>query len=111
MDTPAKPAPPPEPEATLPTRRTFSPDDKLRILDEADRCTEPGQLSALLRKEGIFSSSLSQWRRLRDALGDDAFKPKKPGRKSGINPLLELERLKAENLRLTERLQRADSPG
>ena len=68
MDSLPKPAPAPAPEATSP-RRIFSPDDKLRILREAQSCTEPGQLSALLRKEGIYSSSLSQWRRLHDALG------------------------------------------
>lgn len=108
MDAPAKPAPAPAPEAALPTRRHFSKDDKLRILLEADACTEPGQLSALLRKEGIFSSSLSQWRRLREAHGDDALLPKKPGRRPGNQALLELERLKAENLRLQERLKKAE---
>ncbi|MDP9312973.1 MAG: IS3 family transposase, partial [Chloroflexota bacterium] len=51
----ATPVPDPEvvPKAD---RRQFSASDKLRILEEADRCTEPGQLGALLRREGIYSS-------------------------------------------------------
>ena len=107
MDALPKPAPAPAPEATSP-RRIFSPDDKLRILREAQYCTEPGQLSAFLRKEGIYSSSLSQWRRLHDALGDDAFLPKKAGRKPNLNLEVELARLQADNLRLQERLRKAE---
>lgn len=44
-------------------RRQFSVSDKLRILREADECDEPGQIGALLRREGIYSSYLTQWRR------------------------------------------------
>lgn len=47
-------------------RRQFSVADKQRILDETDRC-EPGQIGAILRREGLYSSHLSQWRRQRAA--------------------------------------------
>jgi transposase len=47
-------------------RRKFSAKHKLRVLDEADNCTEPGQIVALLRREGLYSSHLSTWRRERE---------------------------------------------
>lgn len=47
-------------------RRQFSVSNKLRILREADECDEPGQIGALLRREGIYSSYLTQWRRERE---------------------------------------------
>ena len=47
------------------TRRQFSAAEKLRILQEADGCTQPGQIGALLRREGLYSSQLAKWRRLR----------------------------------------------
>ena len=49
-----------------PVRRRFTAEYKLRMLHEADRSTEPGQLGALLRCEGLYSSPLSSWRRQRD---------------------------------------------
>jgi transposase len=52
-----------------PGRRKFSLEYKLRILREADKCTRPGELGALLRREGLYSSALSNWRRAR-ARGD-----------------------------------------
>ena len=57
-----KAVPDPEvPEKTV--RRKFTAAYKLRILKEAERCTEPGQVGALLRREGLYSSSLTSWRR------------------------------------------------
>lgn len=62
----------PDPEV-LPKaeRRQFSAEYKLRVLAEADRCSEPGQIGALLRREGLYSSHLSKWRQQRErgALG------------------------------------------
>ena len=49
-----------------PVRRRFTAEYKLRILREADRCTQSGQLGALLRREGLYSSHLSTWRQQRD---------------------------------------------
>ena len=58
----------PDPEVSdKATRRRFSTAYKRRIVREADQCTKPGELGALLRREGVYSSSLSTWRRQRDA--------------------------------------------
>jgi transposase-like protein len=55
---------PPDPEVVpVAMRRRFSAQEKLRILEEADQCSEPGEIGALLRREGIYSSYLSRWRR------------------------------------------------
>jgi transposase-like protein len=65
----------PDPEV-VPTakRRRFSAAYKSRILDEADACTEPGEIGALLRREGIFSSYLTRWRREREQGQSDVLK-------------------------------------
>lgn len=62
-------------------RRTFSNADKRRILAAADRCTRPGELGALMRSEGVYSSSLSTWRRQREAADLAALAPQKRGPK------------------------------
>lgn len=62
-------------------RRRFSAAEKARILGEADACTERGQLSELLRREGIYSSQLSAWRSQRDQGGLRGLENDKPGRK------------------------------
>ena len=67
-------------------RRQFTAEYKLRILGEADACTEPGQIGSLLRREGLYSSYLSKWRQQREegtttspALpGNEVAKPKTP---------------------------------
>lgn len=57
----------PDPELVeRPKRRRFTADYKLRILREADSCTRPGETGALLRREGLYSSHLSSWRKQRD---------------------------------------------
>ena len=60
-------------------RRGFTAEYKLRVLAEADRCTQPGEVGALLRREGLYSSLLSAWRRQRDAGELSARSPKKRG--------------------------------
>lgn len=91
-------------------RRKFSAEYKLRILRLADSCTHPGSLGRLLRKEGLYSSNLTTWRRQRDQGILQGLKPAKRGRKpSEPNPLLpELEQLRKENERLVKRLKRAE---
>ncbi len=57
----------PDPEVVAKAkRRTFSAKYKLRILQEADRCNKVGQIGALLRREGLYSSHLTAWRRQRE---------------------------------------------
>lgn len=63
-----------------PHRRRFTAEYKLRILAEADRA-ERGEIGALLRREGLYSSLLTQWRRQRDEGSLSALEPKKRGRK------------------------------
>ncbi|MBK7121009.1 MAG: helix-turn-helix domain-containing protein [Comamonadaceae bacterium] len=63
-------------------RRHFSPAQKRRILEEADRCTQPGEVGALMRREGIYSSSLSTWRRQREQADLAALAPQKRGPKT-----------------------------
>ena len=60
-------------------RRIFTAEYKRRVLVEADRCTKPGEIGALLRREGLYSSHLVAWRRSRD----DGSMPKKGTRKRG----------------------------
>ena len=88
------------------TRRRYSAEYKMRILDEADRCNQPGQLGELLRREGLYSSLLASWRKKRSV----GLQPKPRGRKPIPNQAerQELERLKRENLRLAERLRQAE---
>jgi transposase len=87
-------------------RRKFPAAYKLRILKEAERCTEQGQLSALLRREGLYSSNLTLWRR-QAAKG---LIPRKRGPAAEktdphIRRIAELER---ENEKLTHKLKRAE---
>ena len=60
-------------------RRTFSNADKRRILQAADLCTKPGEIGALMRREGVYSSSLSTWRRQREAADLAALAPQQRG--------------------------------
>jgi transposase-like protein len=89
------------------SRRRFTAEYKARILDEADRCTEPGQVGELLRREGLYSSHLTNWRRQRET----GLAPKQRGRrpKSNKKEQQELERLRRENKRLAERLRQAET--
>ena len=92
----------PDPEVVVPAkRRQFSLADKQRILDETDRC-EPGQVGAILRREGLYSSHLSSWRRQR-ASGELSGRAKgQPGQ-----PVEELARLRREKEQLQQQLEQA----
>src|SRR5664280_835169 len=95
-----------------PRRRTFTAQDKLRILGEADRAAGvPGGVGAILRREGLYSSTLSDWRRQRDAGALGALSPGKRGPKTATpNPLTtEVILLQRTNARLTQRLARAEA--
>ena len=90
-------------------RRIYAAEYKLEILQETDSCSE-GQIGAILRREGLYSSHLTTWRRQRQAGQLAALRDNKRGRKSTpINPLsAEVERLRRENERLSQRLQQAE---
>jgi transposase-like protein len=99
----------PDPEV-LPKakRRKFSAEYKRRILEEADNCTESGQIGALLRREGLYSSHLTTWRRQRDRGLIQALSPKKRGRKRKDELEREVVRLQRENERLRASLEQAE---
>jgi transposase-like protein len=92
-------------------RRHFSAEYKLRILEEAEACSERGQIGSLLRREGLYSSHLTTWRRQREQGQLDGLSPKKRGRKPAVDEALvkELAELKQENQRLENRLQQAET--
>jgi transposase len=99
----------PEPEV-LPRakRRQFSVPYKLRIVEEADHCTERGQIGALLRREGLYSSQLSEWRQQRAKGQLDALSPQRRGRKAQHPSEVEVARLQRENERVRARLEQAE---
>ena len=92
-------------------RRRFTAKEKLRILEEADVCTEPGEIGALVRREGIYSSYLSRWRRARDRGQLSALGEQQRGRKPAADAALvrEVARLRRENERLQARLDQAEA--
>ena len=94
-----------------PRRRTFTAKDKLRILAEADRAAATGGIGAILRREGLYSSALTSWRRQRDAGAIGGLSPAMRGPKTAEpNPLAtELTRLQQDHARLTQRLTRAEA--
>ena len=105
--TSAATAPDPEVSAKA-QRRRFTAEYRLRILKQADACKRPGELGALLRREGLYSSHLANWRRQREqgALRDMR------GRRHGPTPRPidpRVKQLEAENRRLQRKLQRAET--
>ena len=100
-ETPATP----DPEVTARhPRRRFTTKYKLEIIRKADACTQPGQVGELLRKEGLYSSHLVNWRRGRE----EGLTPKKRGRKAAaVDP--RVKKLEQENRRLERRLQKAEA--
>lgn len=72
-------------------RRVFTAGYKRRILDELDRATKPGEVGAILRREGLYSSVVSSWRRQRDAGTLSALRPKKRGPVAKVPHPLERE--------------------
>ena len=90
-------------------RRHFSNADKRRILQAADRCTQPGEVGALMRREGVYSSSLSTWRRQREAADRAALAPQKRGPKAdpGRAEALYIAQLTRERDSLKSQLDKA----
>jgi transposase len=106
----AAPVPVPDPEVPAkPKRRQFTAEYKRSIVEQAEACRDEGAIGALLRREGLYSSHLTTWRRQREQGELQALAPKKRGRKPTANPLAdENQRLRTENACLSRRLQQAE---
>lgn len=89
-------------------RRRFTAEYKLRVVREAERCKGDGDVGALLRREGLYSSLVSSWRRQRDEIAKAGLTSRKRGRKAKVEDprVKELER---ENARLQRRLTRVET--
>jgi len=107
LGTSRAPAPDPEVPAKV-QRRRFPAEYRLRILKQADACKKPGELGALLRREGLYSSLLTNWRRQREqgALRDLRGRRRGP-KPRPVDP--RVKQLEAENARLQRKLRRADT--
>jgi len=108
---PPLPLNPPDPEVPeKAARRHFSAEYKLNILQKAEACRGEEGMGALLRREGLYSSHLTTWRRQREIGMLSGLSPKRRGRKaSARNPLQpEVDRLRKENDRLQKRLKQAE---
>jgi len=106
--------PDPDPEVSIEqdsvqkaSRRQFTADTKRRILREYDACQEPGEKGALLRREGIYSSYITTWRRQQERGELDGLTAKRRGPKKEAEQE-ELVKVKDENRRLRERLRKAE---
>ncbi len=111
-DTATLSNPPADPEVLEKAlRRKFTAQYKLRILQEAERCTTTGQIGTLLRREGLYSSNLTTWRRQREQGTLEALSPKHRGPKAkkpdpSARRIAELER---ENNNLKQKLKQAET--
>jgi transposase-like protein len=93
-------------------RRSFSAEFKRRVLAEADACTKPGEVGALLRREGLYSSHLTEWRGVRERGQLDALAPQKRGPVAAPVPDArdrELDELKRQLAKATVRAERAEA--
>ena len=101
----------PDPEAPARAkRRRFTARYKLRILEEADACRAPGEVGALLRREGLYSSQLTQWRRARrDGSLKALSRPRGPKGRGRDEVAVENEQLRKEKAKLRRRLEQAQT--
>ena len=92
------------------SRRRFSGEYKRRILEQADRCSEPGEIGALLRREGLYSSHLGKWRAQRKQGVLSGLAPRKRGRKPAERSAesVLVEKLERDNVRLRAKLEQAE---
>ncbi len=90
-------------------RRRLTAGYKLRILQEADECNGSGELGALLRREGLYSSYLSRWRKEREQGQLEGLAGRKQGRKSKSDLEKEMAGMRQENERLRARLEQAET--
>ena len=99
----------PDPEVVArPKRRRFTAEYKLQILREADACKGPGEIGALLRREGLYSSHLVLWRRQREEAAQTQLKSRKRGPKPKVQDP-RVKQLEREKARLERRLKHAET--
>ena len=93
-----------------PRRRQFTASYKLKVIDEADSATQPGEVGRMLRREGLYSSHLTAWRKAKRAGELRALEPRKRGRKPRDRDRTgeEVRRLKRELARTQEKLRKAE---
>jgi len=101
----------PDPQVSArPKRRRFTAAFKAQVVEEAERCTHSGEIGALLRREGLYSSQLSKWRTLYRAGALQSLRDDKRGRKRTKHPLDdENTQLRKTNERLARRLEQAEA--
>ena len=112
LNSPAEMPPKPDPEVLpKPKRKTYTAEYKIKILAEADVCSKPGQIGELLRREGLYSSLLSNWRKQRKDAARNALKAKSRGPKAKDSDPLgeELQQLRQEKEQLANRLRQAQA--
>ena len=98
----------PDPElAERPRRRRFTAEYKLRVLREAEACTRKGEIGAMLRREGLYSSHLTAWRKQRDAGALVGLSPRKRGPRGASAEQVENERLRGRAERAEAELETA----
>jgi len=101
----------PDPEVIeRPSRRNYSAEYKLRVLQEADTLKNPGEIGALLRREGLYASNIAMWSWQREKGEFEGLSPKKrgPKEKSGEELDKRIKELERENRRLKRRLDHAE---
>ena len=110
-DGPTRTAVPAPEVPAKPERRRFTAEYKLRVLREAERLNEPGAIGALLRREGLYSTHLSAWRRQRDRGVLEALRGRRRGRRPDPAAAwrAQIAALEAEKARLEERLRQAEA--
>jgi len=103
-------APRPNPEVLARAkRRTYTGEYKQKVLAEADAARGSGEIGAVLRQHGLYSSHLTKWRQERKSGILEGLAPQKRGPKSKVNPLTaENQKLRRDNDRLTDRLRKAE---
>lgn len=103
-------SPAPDPEVSArPTRRRFSAEYKARIVHDADACTKPGEIGALLRREGLHSSHLAIWRRDLRAHGVEGVAAKRRGPAPKPKPSAREVELERANRKLEKKLAKAEA--
>lgn len=102
-------ATPDGPRSSRPKHRTFTREYKMRILGQYEAASTPQERNALLRREGIYSAYITEWRRLRDRMASDPVPEKKPGRPGKSLSEVENERLRKENEKLAAKLSKTEA--